>query len=56
VVIKMYHFRSVPGTSESMSYVVNLKGTKSSVSQSTFRIGMAPEDIIEGPRFKYLAD
>jgi hypothetical protein len=43
----MDQFRGVLGKIESISYVVNLKGIKSSVSQSTFRIETASEDVIE---------
>jgi hypothetical protein len=45
--VRKDQFRSVPGTIESMSYVVNLDNITSSVSQSTFRIEMASGDVIE---------
>jgi hypothetical protein len=47
--VRKDQFGLVPGTIESMSYVVDLDDIKSSVSQSTFRTGMASGDVIESP-------
>ena len=45
--IKIDRFRSVPGKIESLSSTVNLDDSKSSVSQSKFRIKMLSGNVVE---------
>jgi hypothetical protein len=45
--IKSDQFRSVPGKIVSTSNVVDLDDLKSSISQSTFRVEVHSEDVIE---------